>query len=419
MHDLLKYNQGKGFYSFDGFPEGPGFRGDASKSRSGARGGWVCADGYYDFYRYGGAASRKPIDFLEGDTVLRCCADNAHRWSGLQIPAGIDNSAFELSAEAGRSRAPRLNDVLRGTFVLQLQYNFILLPYWLCSEDNYLADDLSRDRESSFLSRAYDFVLPHCSLIRHPEAGRVVTSADNDYVDAMKALRQLLKSYKSNYTGDGPVRGAGVGGDAQLLSIQYPYTTIFDGCPAELVDRLDEVMDNRLRPGSMRKVVTGFSRWCAFADSRGWDRVMASGLSSRGGRLSSWILSMLDDTDLVYHSISTYVWGMRTMHTLQHQSDPAMGVVFCFFVSLCAPLRCFRRYRVSPVSVWSSRWCVPFFLASWNTPGRTVCAFNLVWLFSPCFSPFLARNARARRILRVMSRGTPANIGKLAISRFV
>ena len=328
LHDLLKYNQGKGFYSFDGFPEGPGFRGDASKSRSGARGGWVCADGYYDFYRYGGAASRKPIDFLEGDTVLRCCADHAHRWSGLQIPAGIDNSAFELSAEAGRSRAPRLNDVLRGTFVLQLQYNFILLPYWLCSEDNYLVDDLSRDRESSFLSRAYDFVLPHCSLIRHPEAGRVVTSADNDYVDAMKALRQLLKSYKSNYTGDGPVRGAGVGGDAQLLSIQYPYTTIFDGCPADLVDRLDEVMDNRLRPGSMRKVVTGFSRWCAFADSRGWDRVMASGLSSRGGRLSSWILSMLDDTDLVYHSISTYVWGMRTMHTLQHQSDPAMGVEF-------------------------------------------------------------------------------------------
>ena len=328
LHDLLKFNQGRGYYSFDGFPDGPGFRGDASKSRSGARGGWVCEDGYYDFYRYGGAASRKPIDFLEGDTVLRCCADNAHRWRDRQIAGGIDNSAFELSAEAGRSRSSRLNDVLRGTFVLQLQYNFIFQPYWLSSEDNYLADDLSRDREPSFILRAYDFVLPAFPLIRHPDAGRVVTSADNDYVDAMKALRQLLKTYKSNYTGDGPVRGAGVGGDAQLLSIQYPYATIFDGCPVDLVDRLDEVMDNRLRPGSMRKVVAGFSRWCAFADSRGWDRVMASGLSSRGGRLSSWVLSMLDDTDLVYHSISTYVWGMRTMHTLQHQSDPAMGVEF-------------------------------------------------------------------------------------------
>ena len=328
LHDLLKYNQGKGYYSFDGFPEGPGFRGDASKSRAGARGGWVCADGHYDFFVYGGSASRKPIDFLEGDTALRCCVDNAHRWQGLFIPAGIDNMAFEKSAEAGRSRASRLNDVLRGTFVLQLQHNFILGPYWLSSEDNYLADDLSRDREQSFISRAYDFVQPHFSLHRHPDAGRVVTLADNDYLDAMKALRQTLKQYSSNYTGDGPSRGAGVGGDAQLLSIRYSYASIFDGCPPEFLDRLDEVMDNRLRPGSMRKVVAGFRRWSEFAAGLGWSSIISSGDPTRGGRMAAWVLSLLDDTSLVYNSISTYVWGMRTMHTLQHQSDPAMGVEF-------------------------------------------------------------------------------------------
>ena len=44
--------------------------------------------------------------------------------------------------------------------------------------------------------------------------------------------------------------------------------------------------------------------------------------------MAAWVLSLLDDTSLVYNSISTYVWGMRTMHTLQHQSDPAMGVEF-------------------------------------------------------------------------------------------
>ena len=37
---------------------------------------------------------------------------------------------------------------------------------------------------------------------------------------------------------------------------------------------------------------------------------------------------MIDNTALVYASISTYVWGMRTMHTLQHKSDPAMGCEF-------------------------------------------------------------------------------------------
>jgi hypothetical protein len=328
LHDLLKYNQGRGYYSYDGFLDGPGFRGDASKSRAGARGGWVCADGHYDFYVYGGSASRKPIDFLEGDTTLRCCVDNAHRWQGLFIPAGIDNMAFEKSAEAGRSRAARLNDVLRGTFVLQLQHNFILGPYWLSSEENYLADDLSRDRELSFISRAYDFVMPHFPLVRHPDAGRVVTLAANDYLDAMKVLRQTLKQYSSNYTGDGPSRGAGVGGDAQLLSISYAPASVFDGCPPEFLDRLDEVMDNRLRPSSLRKAVAGFRRWANFATEQGWDSVIPSRDPPRGGRMAAWILSMLDDTSLVYNSISTYVWGMRTMHTLQHQSDPAMGVEF-------------------------------------------------------------------------------------------
>jgi hypothetical protein len=44
--------------------------------------------------------------------------------------------------------------------------------------------------------------------------------------------------------------------------------------------------------------------------------------------MAAWILSMVDDTALVFASISVYVWGMRTMHTLHHLSDPAMGVEF-------------------------------------------------------------------------------------------
>ena len=144
VHDLLRFNQGRGYYSYDGFPTGPGFRSDASKSADYTGGGWVTTEGFYDHYKYGSSAARKPIDFLEGDSVLRCLSDNAHRWSRLLIPGGIDNMAFEKSAEAGRARVARLNDLLRGSFVLQLQYNFILAPYWLPSAENYLADALSR-----------------------------------------------------------------------------------------------------------------------------------------------------------------------------------------------------------------------------------------------------------------------------------
>lgn len=328
VHDLLLFNQGRGYYSYDGFDHGPEFRGDASKSRNYTGGGWVVSDGAYDYYTYGSSACRKPIDYLEGDTVLRCCAANAHKWKRMLIPGAIDNMAFEKSAEAGRSRVARLNDLLRGTFVLQLQHEFILQPYWIPSADNYLADALSRNREEEFLFRAYDFVEAGARLLRCADAGRTVTLADNDYIDAMSALRQLLRSYSSNYTGDGPVRGAGVGGDAQLLSIQYPYASIYEGCPLDCLDRLDELMDNRLRPSSLRKAEHGFARWSRFAAARGWGPLLERGDSARGGKMSSWIISLLDDTTLVFNSISTYVWGMRTMHVLQHCSDPAMGVEF-------------------------------------------------------------------------------------------
>ena len=36
---------------------------------------------------------------------------------------------------------------------------------------------------------------------------------------------------------------------------------------------------------------------------------------------------MMDDTDLVFASISSYVWCIRTWHQLQHQADPVMGLM--------------------------------------------------------------------------------------------
>ena len=73
VHDLLKYNQGRGYYSYAGFPQGAGFRSDASKSRSYTGGGWVVQTGLYDSFRYGSSTSRNLIDTLEGDVALRCC----------------------------------------------------------------------------------------------------------------------------------------------------------------------------------------------------------------------------------------------------------------------------------------------------------------------------------------------------------
>ena len=329
VHDVLQYNVGCGYYSYEGFEDGPTVLSDASKSRAYTGGGYVESTGFYDFYSYGTSAARKPIDYLEGDTVLEACRARGHLWRGKLVFFGIDNRSFQRSAAKGRSKAHRLNTLLKELFVLQIQHGFVLCTFWISSEDNFLADHLSRDREGAFLwavPGAQFVTVPFSEIRRHPDAGRRKRlPADED--PGMAALRQLLQTYSSNSDLDGPNRGVGVGGDAQLLSISYEFTTIYDGLPVELGAAVDEVMDNRLAVSSRAKVMTGFGHWRSFCESRGWAPLLETGDKRRGGRMAAWVLHMKENTDLVYASISTYVWGMRTWHVLQHQADPCFGVM--------------------------------------------------------------------------------------------
>ena len=82
FHDLLAFCKGKGYYSYGLFKTGVGGAGDASKSKQYVGGGYVCNDGFYDFFKYGASARRQPIDALEGDVVRRACAERGPRWAG-------------------------------------------------------------------------------------------------------------------------------------------------------------------------------------------------------------------------------------------------------------------------------------------------------------------------------------------------
>ena len=316
VHDMLELNLGMGYYRYDDFSVGPVCLSDASKSKELTGGGYVCADGFYDLFKYSGAAKRRPIDFLEGDVVRRCCSERCPGWKGMMIPFGIDNQAFERSAEKGRSRPERLNTILKSLFALQVRHVFILQPFWISTHDNYLADDLSRDREGQFLERVAHAGLlqPGVQLQRHPEAGRTVNFSEGP-LDAMAALRQTTKHYSSNYTGDGPNRGPGVGGDAQLLSISYTPASVFVGLLPQCVERADEVLDQRLAPSSMSKVMSGFRRWEKFANDNGLPVLIESGHPNRGGWMASWILQMVDDTELVYDSIAMWTHLKRCLAT--------------------------------------------------------------------------------------------------------
>ena len=82
---------------------------------------------------------------------MECAAERLGAgWRGCRVPFGVDNRAFERSEVRGRSRAERLMFVIRRLFFLQLRFEFVLEMFWLSSEDNLLADLLSRDRLEEF-----------------------------------------------------------------------------------------------------------------------------------------------------------------------------------------------------------------------------------------------------------------------------
>jgi hypothetical protein len=87
-------------------------------------------------------------------------------------------------------------------------------------------------------------------------------------------------------------------------------------------------MHNRLAPGSMVKVDIAFVRyWKPVAEANGWDEIIATDDPERGGKMATFVLSMLDNTELVADSIGTYVWALRWKMKLLHQADPVLGVM--------------------------------------------------------------------------------------------
>ena len=96
-------------------------------------------------------AREQLIDFMEGYTVLQAVEQMAHLWRHCKVTIWIDNQAFQQSGVAGRSRVERLNWLLRKLLIAQVEYEFVLFYKWISTDDNYLADHLSRGRIDDFL----------------------------------------------------------------------------------------------------------------------------------------------------------------------------------------------------------------------------------------------------------------------------
>ena len=118
------------------------------------------------------------------------------------------------------------------------------------------------------------------------------------------------------------------GYSAQVSTVQYPRASLYEGLPVDFIESVDELMHNRLAPGSMIKVDIAFERyWKPVAEANGWDEIISTDDPERGGKMATFVLSMLDNTALVADSIGTYVWALRWKMKLSHQADPVMGVM--------------------------------------------------------------------------------------------
>ena len=170
MAHLLGLNMGRGYFAFDRFERAPDVYTDASKSSRYAGGGYLSLCGRCHYWIYGRAAARRPIDFLEGDTVVAAVTDLGHLWQGRLVPFHIDNQAFQRSALKGWSHAERLSLLIRKLFILTLRFGCILEYHWIATGDNLYADALSREGGfPRFLALLYEHSL---SLIHISEPTR-------------------------------------------------------------------------------------------------------------------------------------------------------------------------------------------------------------------------------------------------------
>ena len=163
---VLESNHGRGYFSYDQFGRAPALYTDAAKERSHTGGGYFSECGRYAHWRYGSRVARKHIDALEGLAVLRAAEDLGPTWKHQVVPIYCDNSAFERSLYKGRSKASRLNIILRELFLLSVKYDCVFEPHWISTHDNIAADALPRGDLQKFETFVSQHYAGSISLIR-------------------------------------------------------------------------------------------------------------------------------------------------------------------------------------------------------------------------------------------------------------
>jgi len=110
------------------------------------------------------------------------------------------------------------------------------------------------------------------------------------------------------------------------MAVAFPRASIFEGLPNELLDELNELLDERLKPSSLRTVHAAMVHWKVVYLKHHWQEIILSDDQFRGGKLAAFVLYLVGQTELAYETISRYVWGLRTWMKSKGQVDPIFGL---------------------------------------------------------------------------------------------
>ena len=133
-------------------PFKPGFEVTSDASGNWGCGGWSGPDWLQ--FQWPKEAKDRHITFKQLVAILRACAVWGDRWAGSRVTCKCDNQAVVQMISSRSCRDQSLMHLLRCLFFMEAQLQFELTTTHIAWVHNSLADDLSRNRRSSFLSKA-------------------------------------------------------------------------------------------------------------------------------------------------------------------------------------------------------------------------------------------------------------------------
>ena len=121
-----------------------------------ASGSWGCG-AYYGSHWFqlcwDRRSERLPIMAKELLPIVLACTVWGQEWARLCICCLCDNQAVVACLRSRTSREGHCMHMLRTLAFVEARHSFALRPQYISTTDNHLADDLSRDKLTSFLAK--------------------------------------------------------------------------------------------------------------------------------------------------------------------------------------------------------------------------------------------------------------------------